>query len=255
MKRLWLSAVIFCFAANALAVHTSGEQALSGPLDSHWPRMATAVWTGTEFAAFWHEGNDLRAARIGTDGRLLEPSRLVWTGIRSIQDPTTDLPWDLAAATDGSSIVVITATRRIGSSILARRFSFDLQPLGQISTVGFGSRPQIVFTGTQFFMTWLTGVPYGLKPSGDLILSIFDRSLRIVVQHELTTMPVPRVLRWTLATSGTDALIAWEDAVGLCPPSPEICFLGSRIRAARIAPDLAILDPGAIDISEEGYYT
>jgi len=41
----------------------------------------------------------------------------------------------------------------------------------------------------------------------------------------------------------------------LCPPSPEICFLGSRIRAARIAPDLAILDPGAIDISEEGYYT
>src|SRR5207245_7705621 len=80
MKKLGVVLFTTAIATNALAVRISRELVLSGPVVPS-PARTAAVWTGSYFATFWVQGGDIRAARISADGRLLEPSRVVWSGV------------------------------------------------------------------------------------------------------------------------------------------------------------------------------
>src|SRR5207245_2080761 len=148
MKKLGVVLFTTAIATNALAVRISRELVLSGPVVPS-PARTAAVWTGSYFATFWVQGGDIRAARISADGRLLEPSRVVWSGVSG----------HVEVAKDSASIAVITTVAAHGlyATVLVRRFSFDLEPLTDPILLGMGAAPQIQFDGVGWIVSWLAG--------------------------------------------------------------------------------------------------
>lgn len=243
MKKLGVALFIAAIATNALAVRITRELVLSGPVVADSARTA-AVWTGAHFATFWVQGGDVRAARISADGRLLEPSRVVWTGVSR--------PVEVAKDTNSIAVITTVATHGLYANVLVRRFSFDLEPLADPILLGIGALPQIQFDGVAWIVSWLqlTGDPIRY---GALFVARFDRSFNLLAQRMLSPSPVSRIIRWSMATNGVDWLLVWDEPIGCDQPTMDLCVSLERIRAARLNADLAPIDPNGITLGPDGY--
>lgn len=243
MKRLAIVLFAAAIATNALAVRVSRELVLSGPVVSS-PERPAAVWTGAHFATFWVQGGDVRAARISPDGRLLEPSRVVWAGVSR--------PVEVARDSDSIAVITSVATHGLYATVLVRRFSFDLEPLTDPILLGMGAAPQIEFDGVAWIVSWLdlTGDPIRY---GALLMARFDRSFNLLTQRMLSPSPVSRIIRWSMATNGVDWLLVWDEPIGCDQPTMDLCVSLERIRAARINADLAPIDPSGFTLATDGY--
>lgn len=245
MKKLETVLFVAAIATNALAVGVSREQVLSGPLGNvvSFSQTPSAVWTGDDFAVFWVEGTDVRATRIAVNGRILEPARVVWSGVQGQID----------AKSDGTTITVV-GTSAGQSLVVAQEFTFNLVPLGDTLRLGPGLRPKIFFDGTTWLAGWFVGPHDRVKPVGDLLLSRFDRSFALISERVFSAVPTARMFDWDLAMNGTDALLVWADAIGCEQPTMDLCLMTSRLRGARIAADLTSLDLNGINVAPAGWY-
>jgi len=176
--------------------------------------QATAVFAGGVYIVAWQEGGasaTVVARSVGVDAPF---------GLRVALGPRIALGsgWGVAAASNGSSALVVFA----GSRLFGYRFDswfqqIDTHPLA-IGDGGYS--PQVASNGTDFFVAWNTGSDYWQFPSPNMV-DVF--AARVTAGGAVDAEPLPIATGpddqrlAAIASDGRDYLIAYE--LGQYPPA------------------------------------
>jgi hypothetical protein len=189
---------------------------------------------GQDFLVVWDApapagGREIRAARVKLDGTVLDPDGVVlWTSAGEISRPTV--------RSNGTHYLIAWRERAASTGVRALRVDANLavlDPLGLELGPGSGATPDVASDGRDWLVVWdASGAVHARRVAGDGTLP--DEAPLVLASGPQNELP-------DAASNGEIDVVAWtsERAPGWYD-----------LRATRVTPDGAVLDPEGVVVAE-----